>query len=149
MKKIFFTLLIGVFMITGCGAGATKTMKCTYQNSTGSISSKTTYNIDYENNDVKKVRVTYNYHFEPLNDTDGDGNNDVDGVGTGTDGTTNDTQIDNDGIIDGVVGSAIDSIVSGDFVIGMQQYKTPMVQFLVFLFRIQQIILIMIIRLVT
>ena len=113
MKKIFFTLLIGVFMITGCGAGATKTMKCTYQNSTGSISSKTTYNIDYENNDVKKVRVTYNYHFEQLNDIDGDGNNDVDGVGTGTDGTTNDTQIDNDGIIDGVVGSAIDSIVSG------------------------------------
>ena len=40
-----------------------------------------------------------------------DNNNNIDGVGTGTDGTTNDTQIDNDGIVDGVVGSAIDTIV--------------------------------------
>ena len=37
----------------------------------------------------------------------------TDGVGTGTDGTTNDTQQDNDGIVDGVVGNAIDSIVGG------------------------------------
>ena len=37
----------------------------------------------------------------------------MDGVGTGTDGTTNDTQIDNDGIVDGIVGSAIDSIING------------------------------------
>ena len=37
----------------------------------------------------------------------------MDGIGTGTDGTTNDTQIDNDGIIDGIVGSTIDKIING------------------------------------
>lgn len=34
-------------------------------------------------------------------------------MGTGTDGTTNDTQKDNDGIIDGVIGSAIDKVIQG------------------------------------
>lgn len=40
-------------------------------------------------------------------------NNHTDGVGTGTDGTTSDSNMDNDGIVDGVVGSAIDTIVGG------------------------------------
>ena len=42
-----------------------------------------------------------------------DNNNHTDGVGTGTDGTTNDTELDDDGIVDGVVGSVIDTIVGG------------------------------------
>ena len=49
--------------------------------------------------------TTYNNNDNTTNNTDG--------VGTGTDGTTNDTQIDDDGIVDGVVGSAIDTIVGG------------------------------------
>ena len=113
MKKKICLLAFIVLLLTGCGAGATNTMSCTYRTVNNNLTTKMTYNIDYEGKDVKKVRVTYDYHQDVMNDTDGDGANDIDGVGTGTDGTTNDTQIDNDGIVDGVVGSAIDSIING------------------------------------
>ena len=56
--------------------------------------------------------TTYN-NDNTTNNGNKDNNNHTDGVGTGTDGTTNDTQIDDDGVIDGVVGSAIDTIVGG------------------------------------
>lgn len=113
MKKMLILSGVLIFALTGCGAGATKTMSCSYKTSRNDLTTKMTYDIDYEDTEVKKVRITYNYHQDIMNDTDGDGKNDTDGVGTGTDGTTNDTQIDDDGIIDGVVGSAIDSIVGG------------------------------------
>lgn len=113
MKKMLFLSGVMIFLLTGCGVGATKTMSCSYNTSRNDLTTKTTYDVDYEGTEVKKVRITYNYHQDVMNDTDGDGKNDIDGVGTGTDGTTNDTQIDNDGIIDGVIGSAIDSIVNG------------------------------------
>ena len=113
MKKVLFLSSILVLILTGCGAGATKTMSCTYETKNNGITTKRSYDVDYEDNDVKKVRISYNYHQDVINDTDGDGKDDVPGVGTGTDGTTNDTQVDNDGIIDGVVGSAIDSIIGG------------------------------------
>ena len=113
MKKVLFLSSILIFMLTGCGAGATKTMSCSYQTKYNNIDTKMSYDVDYEDTEVKKMRITYNYHQDIINDTDGDGEDDIDGVGTGTDGTTNDTQIDNDGIIDGVVGSAIDSIIGG------------------------------------
>lgn len=113
MKKILFLSSLLLFTLTGCGAGATKTMSCSYKTDYNNIDTKVSYDVDYEDTEVKKVRITYNYHQDVMDDTDGDGKNDIDGVGTGTDGTTNDTQIDNDGIIDGVVGSAIDSIVGG------------------------------------
>ena len=113
MKKMFFLAIMLVFMLTGCGVGATDTLMCSYQNNNGNLTTKTSYSIDYVGKEVKKLRITYNYHIDGINDTDGDGKNDIDGVGTGTDGTTNDTQIDNDGIIDGIVGSAIDTIIGG------------------------------------
>ena len=113
MKKMLILSGLFLFMLTGCGAGATNTMSCSYHTKNNNLDSKITYNVDYENEEVKKIRITYDYHQDVINDTDGDGKNDIDGVGTGTDGTTNDTQLDNDGIIDGVIGSAIDSIVSG------------------------------------
>ena len=113
MKKLIFLSGILLFVLTGCGAGATRTMICSYETKGNNISTKRTYVVDYEDTGVKKVRITYNYHQDVINDTDGDGKDDVGGVGTGTDGTTNDTQVDNDGLIDGVVGSAIDSIIGG------------------------------------
>ena len=114
MKKYFVLAICSIFMLTGCGAGATKTMSCTYRNTSGNLTTKMTYKIDYMNNDVKKVRISYDYHMDDNNGTNGNtDNNQMDGVGTGTDGTTNDSQPDNDGIIDGVVGSAIDSIING------------------------------------
>ncbi len=113
MKKVLILSGMLLIFLTGCGAGASKTMNCSYQTTTNNLTTRMSYNIDYEGTEVKKLRVSYNYHQDVMNDTDGDGNNDIDGVGTGTDGTTNDTQIDNDGIIDGVVGSAIDDVING------------------------------------
>ena len=114
MKKLLFLSVLVLFTITGCGVGATKTMSCSYKTNSNNITTKTSYDVDYEGNDIKKVRITYKYHQNVVNDTNGDGKNDIDGVGTGTDGTTNDTLVgDDDGIIDGVVGSAIDRIVGG------------------------------------
>lgn len=130
MKKLFAGALCSIFLLTGCGAGATDTMSCTYENAGTNLTTKMTYKIDYEGKEVKKLRVTYDYRQNTnSNTTNGNddigtnngntdnngttGNNNTDGVGTGTDGTTNDTQPDNDGIIDGVVGSAIDSVING------------------------------------
>ena len=113
MKKLFVLSAMLILVLTGCGAGVTDTLSCTYENTSANLTTKITYNIDHQENEVKKVRVTYDYKTNMINDTDGDGQNDVDGVGTGTDGTTNDTQIDNDGIVDGIVGSAIDSVING------------------------------------
>jgi len=120
MKKLITLVAICIFMLTGCGAGATKTMSCTYRNDGSYLTTKMTYNIDYQGTEVKKLRVTYDYHQNDMNNTtNGDTSNDTtingentDGVGTGTDGTTNDNFPDNDGVIDGIVGSAIDSIIN-------------------------------------
>lgn len=141
MKKLISLAGICIFMLTGCGVGATKTMSCTYRNTGNSLTTKMTYSIDYQGTEVKKLRVTYDYHQNDMNNdianngtnanggtngtTTNGGTNDItnngattnekntDGVGTGTDGTTNDDFPDNDGIVDGIVGSAIDSIVNG------------------------------------
>ncbi len=113
MKKVLFLSLGMILMLTGCGAGATNTMSCSYEVKNGTLTTKTKYDVNYEGKEIKKVRITYDYKQNTVNDTDGDGKKDIDGVGTGTDGTTNDTQKDNDGIIDGVIGSAIDKVIQG------------------------------------
>ena len=123
MKKLFAGALFTIFLLTGCGAGATDTMSCSYENVGTNLTTKMTYKIDYEGKEVKKLRVTYDYRQNSNDDTTNNNNdidtnngnttNNTDGVGTGTDGTTIDTQPDNDGIIDGVVGSAIDSVING------------------------------------
>lgn len=124
MKKIIMLSIIGISALTGCGAGATNTLSCTNESVSGNMTTKISYAIDYEDTEVKKVRVTYDYNQVETNDTNGvtdnsDNNsgtsnttqNQTDGVGTGTDGTTNDSQIDDDGIVDGVIGNAIDTII--------------------------------------
>lgn len=113
MKKYLILSLVGIFMLTGCGAGASKTMSCNYKNTTGDITTNMKYDIDYEDKEVKKVRITYDYMQDTRIDSDNDGKKDTPGVGTGTDGTTNDSQQNKDGIVDGVVGNAIDQIVEG------------------------------------
>lgn len=127
MKKIFILSFASILLLTGCGA--TETLSCTYKNTNNNVTTKVSYNIDHEQDEIKKVRITYDYDFDNdnmnnnntnnngtngnNNGTNTNNNNGFDGVGTGTDGTTNDTQQDDDGIIDGIVGSAIDTIVGG------------------------------------
>jgi len=174
MKKLFVLSFASILMLTGCGA--TETLSCSYSNNADNGTTKVTYDIDHEEDEIKKVRITYKYDFDTDNGTDNGGtannariggnntgttnggnntgatndngsagntdmntdntgtdvttgttngngitgytndNNDdehTDGVGTGTDGTTNDTYRDDDGVVDGVVGSVIDTIVGG------------------------------------
>ena len=101
MKKAL--LIIGVIAVLS-GCGNTETLTCTTSNTVGNFTSNSTYMIEYQGNDVKMLTVTYDYR-----------DNHVDGVGTGTDGTTDDnaTDTDDDGIVDGVVGEALDDVVSG------------------------------------
>lgn len=116
MKKVL-PILIAVVVLTGCGTNEMTT--CTSENKVGNVTSKTTYIVDYKDNDVKKLTITYEYNDDH-----------TDGVSTGTDGTTKDdiknndntttnntdnntTNTDNDGLIGGVAGEALDDIVTG------------------------------------
>lgn len=113
MKKFIILSLGIIFILTGCGVGATNTMSCTYKNTAGNITTNMKYDVDYQDKEVKKVRITYDYMQDNTKDTDNDGKKDIPGVSTGTDGTTNDTQDNKDGIVDGAIGNVIDKIVGG------------------------------------
>ena len=114
MKK---TLLIIAVIAVLSGCGTNDTLTCTTENSLGEISSYTTYKIDYKNNDVKKLTVTYEYK---------DGH--TDGMGTGTDGTTEDNDVlgETDGITGGVVGEVLDDVVDGvtDTILTLSDIRT-------------------------
>ena len=101
MKKALLIIAV-IAVLSGCGTNDSLT--CTTENTLGNISSSTTYKIDYRGNDVRMMTVTYKYN---------DGH--TDGVGTGTDGTTEDDDRlgETDGIIGGVVGEALDDVVTG------------------------------------
>lgn len=121
MKKLFILSCASIFLLTGCGA--TETLSCEYRDTTDTMTTRIHYDIDHQDEDIKKVRITYNYDFTDNANNNGTTrdttmnnngtNTHTDGVGTGTDGTTSDTNIDDDGIVDGVVGSVIDTIVGG------------------------------------
>lgn len=101
MKKALLIIAV-IAVLSGCGTN--ETLTCTSTNTVGNMTSNTKYMIEYNGNDVKMLTVTYDYRDRH-----------VDGVGTGTDGTTDDdaTDTDDDGIVDGVVGEALDDVVSG------------------------------------
>ena len=109
MKKFIILSIVSILLLTSCGENMTETMSCTHENETDNLTAKIKYDIDYQDKTVKKVRITYDY-VQKNNDNDSEPKN-TDGIDTGTDGTTEDTQPDDDGIIDGIVGSAIDQIV--------------------------------------
>lgn len=112
MKKIILVLGI-IALLTGCGEEE-QMMTCTMNNTTNGLTSGTEYLVTYKDDEVSHVRITYNYNQDTH----------TDGVGTGTDGTTEDgnenqndnnkpdgvienNPNDNDGIVDGVVGDVL------------------------------------------
>ena len=117
MKKIILVLSI-VALLTGCGEEE-QMMTCTLENTVNGLKSGTEYIVTYNDDEVTNVRITYNYNQDTH----------TDGVGTGTDGTTEDgiydndqadgvienNPNDNDGIVDGVVGDTVDMIIGGVF----------------------------------
>lgn len=138
MKKIvtliFFT---SILVLSGCSLTGNNTLKCRSTNTINGITTDRTYEIQYKGNDVKKVKLIYDYNNDNTvptvntdnNDTNNETNNNTvtnDNNATNdnnnnqyarnntndTNTTTNDNDGDND-VVDGVVGEAIDDIIDG------------------------------------
>lgn len=127
MKKIsiFVGTICSALFLSGCSSN--EMLTCTGSTTANGITTTTTYEIEYNDNDVKHLKMTYDY----VSDTS------VDGVGTGTDGSAvdndtnnnnnnnnnndtagnvgtssvDDNDIDGDDIVDGAVGDAIDTTI--------------------------------------
>jgi len=110
MKKVIMALS-ALFIMSGCDTN-TESLSCSSTTTaTNGLTSKTTYDIDYTDDDVKYITITYDYSQTNKKD-------DVDGVNADTDGlseTDNNTNnnLDSDDVIDGVVGDTIDETVKG------------------------------------
>ena len=109
MKKLFVIFLV-VFLATGCDEN-TEMLSCSSTTTQNGIVTKTDYDIEYVDDEVKYVTITYDY--SQTNDDD-----EVDGVDVDTDGLDDDDDnADNDvnanDVVDGVVGDAIDTTVDG------------------------------------
>lgn len=145
MKKLLMVLSV-LFLMSGCDNG-NETLSCSSTNTTNGVTTKTTYDIDYQDDNVKYVTITYDYSQDPNNNngttannnnTNGNGNNnntnnnEVDGLNADTDGisenddTDNNNAMDSDDVVDGVVGDAIDSTVDGvkDTILDLAGIKT-------------------------
>jgi len=109
MKKLLIALSV-LFIMSGCDE-STDSLMCSSTTTANGVTTKTSYDIDYVNDDVKYVTITYDYSQENAN------NNDVDGVNSDTDGfeedDDNDNNLDSDEVIDGIVGDIIDETVEG------------------------------------
>ncbi len=97
MKKFFIVIAI-IAILSGCGTN--DMLVCTTDNTAFGMTSSTKYVIDYKDNDIKKITLTYDYK-----------SSNTDGVNTGTDGTTNDDNTNTDGVISGVIGKGLDDVV--------------------------------------
>lgn len=118
MKKIILVFSM-IALLSGCGENE-QMMTCTNERTYNGLTSGTEYLVTYNDDEVTHVTITYNYNQDTQ----------TDGVGTGTDGTTedgveNDTNRDenqtdgviedndnNDGIVDGVAGDIIGGITN-------------------------------------
>lgn len=109
MKKILIALSL-LFIMSGCDEN-TDSLSCSSTTTANGVTTKTNYDIDYVNDDVKYVTITYDYSQTNNNDDEMDGlNADTDGLDE-TDNNNN--NLDSDDVVDGVVGDAIDEAVEG------------------------------------
>lgn len=118
MKKMFLCC-ISLMLLAGCNANMKETM-CTSSTNSDGVITKTSYDIKYDGDEVKRVTIVYDY-------TD-NRNEDVDGVNVDSDGITgnnNDGTVKSDELIDGVVGDTIDSAVDTvkDTILGLSGLK--------------------------
>ena len=103
MKKFIFLSFVCLILLAACDNNdETEELSCYYQTNFNNIMAKTTYNIDYHGTEINKIRLTYNYKHNDI----------IDGVGTGTDGTTNDTNDESEQIVGGIIGNAFDEIIN-------------------------------------
>lgn len=114
MKKLI-VLLVSVLIASGCTTSPMEEkLYCESTTTSGNLTTKTSYDITYTDNDIKSTKIVYEYS-EVVDNTE-------DGVGTGTDGTTEDDDTKNDGIVDGKVGDAIDGAT--DAILDLAGIKT-------------------------
>lgn len=113
MKKLLiaFSLLL---IMTGCDE-KTENLSCKSTTTANGMTTNTTYDIEYANDDVKYVTITYDYSQGTRTRT-----NDMDGVNADTDGISernntneNNNRVDSDEVVDGIVGDVIDETVEG------------------------------------
>ena len=109
MKKVLIALSV-LFIMSGCDE-KTDTLSCTSTTTANGMTTNTTYDVDYVDDDVKYVTITYDYSQDGNTD-------DTDGMNADTDGldetdNNNNNNLDSDDVIDGVVGDAIDETVEG------------------------------------
>lgn len=91
MKKIFAILLV-LFLASGCD-GDTEMLSCSSTTTQNGIITTTSYDVEYNEDEVKHITITYDYSTTADED-------DVDGVRSDTDGLTEDNNsngMDNNG----------------------------------------------------
>lgn len=116
MKKLL-TVLSVLLLASGCenNSNSTDSLSCNSTTTSNGITTKTSYNIEYQNDDVKYVTITYDYSQDEMTNP----NNEMDGVNADTDGLDDERKADNnqgmdsEDVVDGVVGDAIDGTVDG------------------------------------
>lgn len=115
MKKLIAILSI-MLLMSGCDNkmdSTTKSLSCNSTTTSNGITTNTMYNIDYQDDKIKYVTITYDYTEDEVTAQ----NEELDGTNADTDGLdednngTNNQAIDSEDIIDGVVGEAIDGTV--------------------------------------
>ena len=114
MKKLLIGISI-LLLMSGCDNG-TKTLSCSSTNESNGVTTNTKYDIEYKDDEVKHVTITYDYNQIATNNTNSD---EMDGTNVDTDGldnnntNNNDNALESDEVIDGVVGDAIDNTING------------------------------------
>lgn len=111
MKKILAIFLV-LFLASGCDEN-TEMLSCSSTTTQNGIVTRTKYDVEYMDDEVKFVTITYDY--SSTNDND-----DVDGVNVDTDGLDeeensagNNNVRNADDVVDGVVGDALDTTIDG------------------------------------
>lgn len=112
IKKVRITYDYNFTMNNNTNGNTTRARTTDGNNGNNNVDDTDEANLDGNNTNGTTNNNNNITTYDNDNVTDGN-NNHTDGVGTGTDGTTNDSQIDDDGVVDGVIGSAIDTIVGG------------------------------------
>lgn len=122
MKKLFICGLL-LAVLSGCDENM-KEMTCSSSTNANGVITKTSYDIKYDGDEVKKVIITYDYTDNQTND--------VDGTQADTSGLTrnnnDDGVVTSDDIVDGAVGDAIDTGVNTvkDTILGLSGLKQSM-----------------------
>ena len=117
MKKILIALSV-LLIMSGCDEN-TDSLSCSSTTTANGVTTKTTYDIDYLNDDVKYVKITYDYSQNNVTNGTTDDNDEMDGLNADTDGLDddntngNDASLKSDDVVDGIVGDVIDGAVDG------------------------------------